>query len=199
MFHNNIHYLLLLFWIPKQIPSLFFLSTPTSLVLLLLLFLHLFLQTLFLCLLKILLLFHIPLLLFPDLPKYSPSKHLLILLVHITRSTRFVSPLLLLLSSFLCIVCMLLWTLKLFQYFHQMFVVWLFFLPQMLFLLLVKLEPESTILQAILVAIELRAHNLFGHIGSWYMVVVRLVRVRMMVVVVLGKIRYKVVVERSWY
>jgi len=50
-----------------------------------------------------------------------------------------------------------------------MFVVWLLLLPQVLFLflvLLVELEPEPIVLQAVLVAIELRAHNLFSHVSS---------------------------------
>jgi len=43
-----------------------------------------------------------------------------------------------------------------------MFVAWPLFLLQVLFLLLellVKLEPEPAVLQAVLIAVELKAHN----------------------------------------
>ena len=81
------HFLLLLFWISKQIPPLFSLLAPIFSILPSWLFSHLLSQTPSLYPSGIPLLFHIPILPLLDLPKYSSSIHQLNFLAHMIIST----------------------------------------------------------------------------------------------------------------
>ena len=66
-------------------------------------------------------------------------------------------------------------------------------------MLLRVLVLEPTVLQAVSAVIELKAHSLFGYIGSYCKEEeTKLVRVMIIVVVVLEGMVYIKVIERSW-
>ena len=104
---SYIYFLLLLFWTPVQTPSLFFLSIPTSLTLLLLLIPHPLLQILFWCLPENFLCSYILVVLSPSPPTCFLSRHLLILPAYMIAPTVFVLLLIPLLSSFVYTAYML--------------------------------------------------------------------------------------------
>ena len=177
---------------PVQTSPSSFLSVPISSIPLLSPILYLLPWILSLYQLRILPLSHIPIVLLPNLPAYSPSIHLLILLAHMITPTKFAPLPLLPSSSSWYIIYMLSQILRPFMRSYQTLVA----LPLLCLLLLLllpfsfaMLRVEPAVLQVASVVVELKAQNWLSCVDSWCKVVVVVVVMLVMLVIVIWRSR----------